>query len=64
MSWKGHMIAFPRIPHFKYEHSVVYTLNNLINTTVENLPTEDLVELVNDLVLEIATRKYKEKHES
>ena len=64
MSWKEHKICFPEIPYIRHEYSEIYTLGGLMNTTVENLPTEDLVELVNDLVREIAIRKYKEKHDS
>ena len=63
MSWKEHSIAFPEIPYIKHEYAKVYTLGSLLNTTVENIPTEDLVELVSDLVREIATRKYKETHD-
>lgn len=62
MSWKEHQIAFPEFPYLKYEYAEVYTLGGIINTTVENIPTEDLVELINDLVKEVATRKYKESH--
>lgn len=64
MSWRGHTIAFPKFPSIKYEYAKVYTLGSLMNTTLENIPTEDLVKLVSYLVREIATRKYKEKHES
>lgn len=64
MSWKEEKICFPEIPYIRYEHAEVYTLGGIINTTVESLPTEELVELINDLVKEVATRKYKEKHES
>ena len=64
MSWKEHKICFPEIPYIRYTHAEVYTLGGIINTTVENLPTKDLVELVSDLVREIATRRYKECHES
>ncbi len=64
MSWKDHNIAFPEIPYIRYAHAEVYTLGSIINTTVENIPTEDLVELVHDLVREIANRKYKESHQN
>lgn len=62
MSWKEHKICFPEIPYIRNKYSEIYTLGSIINTTVESLPTEDLVQLVNDLVREVATRKYKEKH--
>lgn len=62
MSWRGHTIAFPEFPLIKYEYSHVYTLGSLMDTTLENLPTEDLVALISDLVKEVATRKYKEKY--
>lgn len=62
MSWKEHTIAFPEYPLIKHEYSHVYTLGGIINTTLEHIPTEDLVALINDLVKEVATRKYKEKY--
>lgn len=62
MSWKESRIAFPEIPYIRYEHAEIYTLGSLINTTVESLPTADLVDLISDLVKEVATRKYKESH--
>lgn len=63
MSWKENEICFPEFPYIEHEYARVYTLGSIINTTLEHIPTDELVELINDLVKEVATRKYKESHQ-